>query len=211
MVSSPIDIPTSPAPHKSPLPTNFSSPYDFLLLHTPKSSSDKNNEGNLLLPWRSPDINNAAINPYLSTTTNFLATIPAQQISKSLETSHDSLESQIPHSSVDCGLTKAHLLPNSHKSYEMDEEIIQYLQGSRTKRMQEQEKQLNNSFTANKPPNEHLLVEAFGDYLMVTSTAQLDDTHYRKLATLMEFICDGLQIVMKTSMQGDSNKIDKIK
>lgn len=162
-------------------------------------------------------MNNPAINPYLNTTT-LLATTPVQQnqnlFAKSLEASQDSVESQVPLQSDDNGLTRAHVLLNSHhKSYELNEEMILYLQSntgfSIHNRIQEQENQLNNhsQSATDKSTDKHFLLEAADDYLVVSSTEKLDNTHYRKLAKLMEFVCDGLVTVLTEY----SNKLNKIK
>ena len=190
----PIDIPSSHVPHISTLPANSDSSHDYLLSRTPKSASDKNNEGHLILLQKSLDINNPT---YLN-----VATTPAQpnQIS-SLETSHDTLASQEPCESDDCGLNKTHLLPDPHKSYNMNEETLRrYTDFSMTERTQEQENQLQDS-------NTHLSLENYDDFLLL-SFVKLDDGHYRKLAKFMIIVCNGLVTV---SIPDYCNKINQIK
>ena len=93
----------------------------------------------------------------------------------------------------------------------MNEEMMLYLQSntafSTDNRKQERESQLKQHSTTNKSTDKHFVLEAADEYLVVTSTDKLDDTHYRKLAKLMELVCDGLVTVMADY----SNKLNKIK
>ena len=199
-----MDIPSPRASRNPAYPTNLGSPYDLLLSYTPRSNTDKNNEGRLLLIWRSPDINNVS---HLNTTA-LLTTTPVQQNrNSSLEAS---LESQVPLQSDDCGLTKAHVLLNSYRSYEMNEEMTLYLQSNTAfSRKQERDNQLKHHSATNKSTDKHYVLEAADnhEYVVVTSTEKLDDTHYKKLAKLMEVVCDSLVTVMADY----SNKLNKIK
>ena len=180
--------------------------HDYLLSCTPKSASDKKiNEGHLVLLQKSLDINDAT---YLINV-NPLATTPerSNQIS-SLETSHDSrssfLESQEPCESDDRGINKTHLLPNAHKSYNMNEKTLQCHTGFSMTETQEQENQLKDSSTMDT----HLLVETYNNDFLLLSYIKLDNEHYRKLAKFMKFVCDGLVTV---SIPDYTIKINQIK
>ena len=178
--SMPIDIPSSRAPHKSTL-SGSSRSNDFLLSSTPKSDSNENTEGHMILPQKSFDIDKVAT--YL--TVKHLATTPEQsnKISSSLGTVRDSRSSSlISQEPDDCGANNANVVPDAHNMNEC------YTDLSMTARTQEQEDQLQDSSTMDT----HILAETCDNGFVKLSYMTPDHGHYRKLAEFMVSICDRL-------------------
>ena len=119
--------------------------------------------------------------------------------------SHSFLESQVPCASVDDGWSRSRLLID--RSYKINKTTMQCLYSntdfSTHERAQEQENQLRDS-------DEHILLQSSNEFLRV-SLIKLDDEYYKKLAKLMNFVCDDLVTVMKTNIPDYSDKINEIK
>ena len=179
--SMPINIPSSGVLHTS---TNSHLLHDYLLSCTPKSASDKSDEGHLVLPQKSVDINDSLTQRCLNVHQS--ATNP-NQISSS-ETFRSSLENQEP---------QDHMQPDSCNSHNTNEETIPDAST---------ETELKNSSTMDR----HLSLDETCYGFAVLSYMEFDKTHYKKLANFMKYVCDHLVLVMKISIPND-NKINQIK
>ena len=119
--------------------------------------------------------------------------------------SHPFLESQVPCASVDDGWSRSRLLVD--RSYKINKTTMQCLYLNTDflphERAQEQENQLRDS-------DEHILLQSSNEFLRV-SLIKPDDEYYKKLAKLMNFVCDDLVTVMKTNIPDYSDKINEIK
>ena len=165
-----INIPSSGVPQRSTLSANSHSLHDYLLSCTPKSASDKGDEGHLVLPQKLVDINDSLTQRCLNVHQS--ATNP-NQISSS-ETFRPSLENQEP---------QDHMQPDSHNSHNMNEETIPDA-SSETK--------LKNYSTMDR----HLSLDETCYGFAVLSYMEVDKTHYKKLANFMKYVCDHLVLVI---------------
>ena len=119
--------------------------------------------------------------------------------------SHSFLESQVPCTSIDDGQTRSCLLVD--RSYKINNATVQCLYPnadfSTNEGAQLQENHLRDS-------DEHILLQSSNEFLML-SVIKLDGEYYRKLAKLMNLVCDDLATVMKTNIPDYSDKTNEIK
>ena len=119
--------------------------------------------------------------------------------------SHSFLKSQVPFTAVDSGQSRSCLVLDAH-SPKTNKQTKQCLHCSTNERTQEQENQLNDSSTTERLSDEHILIQPSNSFLMLSVT-KLTDAHYRKLAELMNSVCDDLA----TNIPDYSDKFNEIK